>query len=295
MDEAEYISLVEVGPRDGLQSEATTLSIQDKLDLISCLIKAGLRSIQVTSFVHPKLVDAEALIQNLPPAPAVSFSALVLNRKGLERALHTNLDCLEISVSASSTHSQKNTGMTRQEALENSLPMIEEARSRGFAVRASVQCAFGCAYEGHISPDTVMSMAQVMVQAGANTLALADTTGMGHPISLSALIPLVLDLAVPVGLHLHDTLGLGLVNVFTALEHGVRSFDTSCGGMGGCPMIPDAAGNIATEDTIYFLNTLGYRTGAKWTEVAACTHLLERHLQRTLPAKLRTGGMPPCY
>ncbi|MFW5971750.1 MAG: hydroxymethylglutaryl-CoA lyase, partial [Desulfovermiculus sp.] len=227
-----HITLVEVGPRDGLQSEDILFSSQSKVQFIDCLIQSGLRHIQVASFVHPGLVpqmaDAEAVIQALPLNPEVEYSALVLNQTGLDRALATSIDCIEISVSASSTHSQKNTQMSRQEALAQAEKMIPVAKERGFTVRASIQCAFGCMYEGEIEPDMVSFTAGLLDQAGADTLALADTTGMGHP----RLIQRVIDTTrarvpkTPLALHLHDTLGLGLVNLITALECGVRCFDT---------------------------------------------------------------------
>ncbi len=299
MNEDTHITLVEVGPRDGLQSEDIFLSPQSKVQFIDCLIQSGLRQIQVASFVHPGLVpqmaDAEQVIQALPLKPEVEYSALVLNRTGLDRALATSIDCIEISVSASSTHSQKNTQMSRQEALTQAEKMIPLAKGRGFTVRASIQCAFGCIYEGEIEPDTVSSTASLLGQAGADTLALADTTGMGHPNLIQSVIEATRTRLpkVPLALHLHDTLGLGLVNLIAALECGVRCFDTSCGGLGGCPFVPNAAGNIATEDTVYLLHKLGYSTGVHWPQVAECTQNLEQILGRRLPAKLRAGS-PGC-
>ncbi|MFP4259106.1 MAG: hydroxymethylglutaryl-CoA lyase [Desulfovermiculus sp.] len=297
MNADKHITLVEVGPRDGLQSEDILFSLQSKVLFIECLIQSGLRHIQVASFVHPGLVpqmaDAEAVIQALPLNPEVEYSALVLNQTGLDRALATSIDCIEISVSASSTHSQKNTQMSRQEALAQAEKMIPVAKERGFTVRASIQCAFGCMYEGEIEPDMVSFTAGLLDQAGADILALADTTGMGHP----RLIQRVIDTTrarvpkTPLALHLHDTLGLGLVNLITALECGVRCFDTSCGGLGGCPFVPNAAGNIATEDSVYLLHKLGYSTDVHWPQVAECTQNMEQILGRRLPAKLRAGSL----
>ncbi|MDZ7758928.1 MAG: hydroxymethylglutaryl-CoA lyase [Desulfovermiculus sp.] len=294
MQDGQYISLVEVGPRDGLQSEDVLLSTQGKVDFIACLVRAGLRRIQVTSFVHPRLVpqmaDAEQLIRALPDVQGVEYSALVLNRIGLERALATHVDCIEISVSASTTHSQKNTKMSRQQALAQAQDMIIQAKKQGYAVRGSVQCAFGCVYEGEIDPEVVCGMARTLLEAGAHTLALADTTGMGHPHLIRDVITRIQDFSsVPLALHLHDTLGLGLVNLVTALECGVRCFDTSCGGLGGCPFVPGAAGNIPTEDTVYLLHKLGYSTGVDWPQAAGCSRNLEDVVGRSLPAKLRAG------
>ncbi|WP_034621424.1 hydroxymethylglutaryl-CoA lyase [Desulfovermiculus halophilus] len=294
-DDHEYVSLVEVGPRDGLQFEDKVLCTQDKLDFIACVRRSGLRRIQVVSFVHPRRVpqmaDAEQLVHSLSPSPEVEYSALVLNRTGLDRALSTPITCVEISVSASSTHSRRNTGMNRQEALAQATDMTVRARAAGLAVRASLQCAFGCVYEGSIDPRVVSEMAQALMDAGAQSLALADTTGMGHPESVRTVIAEV-NKGIPsaqMALHLHDTLGFGLVNLVAGLDCGVRCFDVSCGGLGGCPFVPGAAGNIATEDTVYLLHALGYTTGVDWTGAAACTQKLEEVLGRRLPAKLRPG------
>lgn len=295
MYDGQHISLVEVGPRDGLQSEGVHFSTKGKVDFIACLIRAGLRRIQVTSFVHPRLVpqmaDAEQLIQSLPDLEGVEYSALVLNRTGLERALATAVDCIEISVSASTTHSQKNTKMSRQQALTQAQEMIGQAKKEGYTVRGSVQCAFGCVYEGTIDPDVVSDTARILVQAGVDSLALADTTGMGHPLLIRNIVSRIKEISsqAPLALHLHDTLGLGLVNLVTALECGVRCFDTSCGGLGGCPFVPGAAGNIPTEDTVYLLHKLGYSTEVDWPQAAGCTRNLEEIIGRHLPAKLRAG------
>jgi hydroxymethylglutaryl-CoA lyase len=297
MSEDTHITLVEVGPRDGLQSEDIVLSAQSKVQFIDCLIQSGLRQIQVASFVHPGLVpqmaDAEDVIQALPLKPEVEYSALVLNQTGLDRAMATSIDCIEISVSASSTHSQKNTQMSRQEALAQAERMIPLAKERGFTVRASVQCAFGCMFEGEIDREVVSTTAGILGRAGADVLSLADTTGMGHPKLIQSVITATRTSLprIPLALHLHDTLGLGLVNLVAALECGVRCFDTSCGGLGGCPFVPNAAGNIATEDTVYLLHKLGYSTGVHWPRVAKCTQNLEKILGRRLPAKLRADSL----
>ena len=298
MDDSKQIALVEVGPRDGLQAEDSPVSTQSKLDFIACLIQAGMRRIQATSFVHPRRVpqmaDAEQLLAALPHLPDVEYSALVLNRTGLKRALSTRVQCIEISISASTTHSQKNTGMSRHKALEEARDMIKMAKDRDFAVRASVQCAFGCVYEGEIHHEVVGNLAEDLIQAGAKSLALADTTGMGHPETICRAVEPIRSRfpQVQLALHLHDTLGLGLLNMFAALQSGVRCFDVSCGGLGGCPFVPGAAGNIATEDTAFVLDKLGYTTGVDWSQAARCTLKMEELLGRRLPAKLRPEGMP---
>jgi hydroxymethylglutaryl-CoA lyase len=273
--------------------EESVLSTASKVNLIACLIRSGLQRIQVASFVHPKKVpqmaDAEDVIYSLPQMQDVEYSALVLNRTGLDRALSTSISCVEISLSASNTHSQKNAGMSRGEALAQAKTMIHLAKAHGLTVRTSVQCAVGCVFEGTIDSGVVAGIAQDLMEAGADSLALADTTGMGHPGSIRAVVEQTKSKIpnLPLALHLHDTLGMGLVNLMTGLDCGVRCFDTSCGGLGGCPFVPGAAGNIATEDTVYFLHAMGYTTGVDWQKTAFCTHELEQVLGRRLPAKLR--------
>jgi len=286
------VTLIEVGPRDGFQFESKIIPTSLKVEIISGLVAAGLKQIQVTSFVHPQRVpqmaDAESLLRALPVWENVGLSGLVLNRQGLERAHRAGLRQVEISISASDTHSRKNTGMPLDEAFQRGQEMVALARKYGMYVRAGIQCAFGCVYDGAISLQRVVDMARVFIDQGAAALALADTTGMADPPSIRRMVTAVHLAAggTPLILHLHDTRGLGLVNLMAALECGVTRFDTALAGMGGCPFVAGAAGNIATEDTVYLLDRLQVKTGISIKDVAACSIKLENFYGKTFAGKM---------
>lgn len=291
-DLPQQVTLIEVGPRDGFQFETQIIPTDLKADVVAGLVRAGLRQIQVVSFVHParvpQMADAENLLQRLPPSPTVQYSGLVLNERGLERALAAGLTVVEISVSASDTHSRRNTNMTFEDALEQGCRMVAAAKTAGLHVRAGAQCALGCAYEGEVAPARVTDILRRFCDLGADAVVVSDTTGMGSPLTVKRLLDYLQPAIepLPVILHLHDTRGTGLVNMMAGLEYGISRFDTSLGGMGGCPFIPGAAGNIATEDAAYFLDTMGIATGVDRARVAECAMRLESLLGRRLPGKM---------
>ncbi len=286
------VTLIEVGPRDGFQFEKRVVPTSLKLEVIGGLVAAGLRQIQVASFVHPRRVpqmaDAESLLQALPVREDVLYSGLVLNRQGLERARRTAVRQVEISISASDRHSRRNTGMPLEEALREGGEMVRLARAYGLRVRAGIQCAFGGVEEGAIPEKRVVDMARTFIGQGAEALALSDTTGMADPLSIRRRVTAVQAAAkkIPLILHLHDTRGLGLVNLAAALACGVTRFDTALGGMGGCPFVSGAAGNIATEDTAYLLDRLRIKTGISIGKVAACSLMLENFYGKTFAGKM---------
>ncbi|MGD1999436.1 MAG: hydroxymethylglutaryl-CoA lyase [Desulfobacterales bacterium] len=288
----DQITLIEVGPRDGFQFESKIVPTPLKVEIISGLVAAGLTRIQVTSFVHPQRVpqmaDAESLLRALPVWENVDLSGLVLNREGLERAHRADLRQVEISISASDTHSRKNAGMPLEEAFQRGQEMVSLARQYGMHVRAGIQCAFGCVYDGAVPPQRVVDMARAFIDQGAAALALADTTGMADPLSIRRMVTEVQLAAgdTPLILHLHDTRGLGLVNLMAALQCGVTRFDTALAGMGGCPFVAGAAGNIATEDTVYLLDRLQVKTGISISKVAACSIKLEEFYGKTFAGKM---------
>jgi hydroxymethylglutaryl-CoA lyase len=267
-DLPDKVTLIEVGPRDGFQMEKMVIPTAVKVEIISGLVAAGFKHLQVTAFVHPdrvpQLADAEELIKALPKHSDVMYNALVLNARGLARAIAAEMPSVEISVSASDTHSRKNAGVTHAQALHDALGMIATAQQKsGCHIRAGIQCAFGCAYEGNIPQDRVLEMASRFLSAGTDMLAIADTTGMGTPPMMIDLLKKLIPLAagVPVVLHLHDTKGLGLANVLAAMASGVTHFDTAFGGLGGCPFVPGAPGNIGTEKTVDMLHHMNIETG----------------------------------
>ncbi len=276
-----YVTLIEVGPRDGFQSEKKTVPTALKLAIIMRLVKAGFKHIQVASFVHPgkvpQMADAELLLSALPRVPGVSFSALALNMAGVERAISSGLAHIEVSISASNRHSLNNTGMSKDAALKMGLKMVALSKRHGMYVRAGIQCAFGSGYGEMISGDQIAVMARDLVTAGADTLCLSDTTGMATPLTVHQLLSSVRPVAgaLPIILHLHDTRGLGLANVMAAMSCGVSHFDTALAGMGGCPFIHGAAGNIATEDTLNLMSSLNIETGLNLSKIASCSRDLE--------------------
>jgi hydroxymethylglutaryl-CoA lyase len=288
------IILEEQGLRDGFQSLPEIVPIEKKMAYISRLVEAGLKRLQVVSFVHPKLVpqmaDAEELIKNLAISTKneatkdVIFSGLVLNTKGVERAAKVGLTHLAISMSASNTHSLKNARMTLEQAKTEFREMVALAKSENITVRGGIQCAFGCRYEGEITEGVVLDLVKHHLDTGIEEIALADSTGMANPVQMRQLMKKVIKLSggKPVSLHLHNTENKGLANVYAALEAGVRQFDTAFGGLGGCPFIKSATGNIPTEDTAHMLHQMGFETGIDIEKVAAISADFQAFLGRPL-------------
>jgi len=293
------VTLIEVGPRDGWQAEPIPISTPEKIALIDELSASGLQAIQVTSFVNParvpQMADAEAVCAGIARAPSVEYSGLALNLRGVERAAGARLDKVDISASASDTHSRRNMGMGADAAARALQVMAGRARALGLRVRAGVQCAFGCAYEGPVDPQRVSNLVRELVACGVDEALLADSTGMANPAQIGRMLDAVLPLLgeIPLVLHLHDTRGMGLANVLAALEHGVSRFDTAFGGLGGCPFIPGATGNIATEDTLHMLTEMGIPTGVRLADVAGVSVRMATILSRALPGKLYRLVSPP--
>jgi hydroxymethylglutaryl-CoA lyase len=282
----------EQGLRDGLQSEKAFVPTEKKLALIDAIVAAGVKRIQVTSFVNPKLIpqmaDAEQLCAGLRKVDGVVYSGLVLNVKGMERAAAAGLTHVAASISASDTHSRKNANVSLAEARRRFVEMVRFAKQHGLTVRGGLQCVFGCRFEGQIEPAVVFDLVKEQLDQGVDEIALADSTGMANPRSIQELSGRVLDLAggKTVVLHLHDTEGKGLANAISALEVGVTHFDTAFGGMGGCPFIKGASGNIATEDIVCMLSQMGIRTGIDVDRVAALSRELEAFFGKAFSGKM---------
>ena len=277
------IIIDEQGLRDGLQTLTQILPLEMKLDFIQRLMSAGLRRIQVTSFVHPKWVpamaDAAQLCARLPQSGEVEFSALALNNKGVAA-----------SISASDTHSKKNANKSLSEARQEFKEMVSLARQHQLSIRGGIQCVFGCRYEGAIDEAVVYDITKHHLDCGVEEIAFADSTGMGNPAQMKRMLPRLLELCgtVPVSLHLHNTENKGYANLVAALDCGVRQFDTAFGGLGGCPFIQGATGNIATEDTVHLLHQMGYTTGIDMEAVAAISMDMQQWLGAPLPGLLYT-------
>ena len=250
------VVIEEQGLRDGLQPETVLVSTLQKLEAINDLVAAGLKKIQITAFVHPRLVpqmaDAADFCRRLDHSLDVTYSALVLNEKGVQRAADAGLKHVGVSISASDTHSRKNANASLEEAGKRMVDMIRIGRQNGLVLRGGVQCAFGCRYEGRIDKNVVMDLIKTQLDLGVDELTLADSTGMAHPGSIQDLASEAIDLAghLPVYLHLHDTEGKGLANTIAGMAVGISHFETALGGMGGCPFIKGASGNVSTEDLV---------------------------------------------
>lgn len=290
-----FVLIEEQGLRDGLQTETTILPTETKLQLLQKLLDAGVKRLQVCSFVHPKLVpqmgDAEELCRQIPylrHEKDVVFSGLTLNLKGVERAARAGLRHIAVSLSASDTHSRKNANKSLPEARAEFAAMVRVAKEAGLTVRGGIQSAFGCRYEGAIAEDVVLDLVRHHLDCGVDEIALADSTGMGNPVAVRRVMQTTVAMAAekPVILHQHDTENKGLVNLYAALEAGVHVFDTAFGGLGGCPFIKGATGNIATEDTVHLLHQMGIATGIDIRGVAACSQEVSVLLGKPLPGKL---------
>lgn len=288
------VELCEVGPRDGFQFEDTFIPTDMKLECITALAEAGLPRIQVTSFVHPKWVpqmkDAEDICARLPERGDVVFSGLALNMRGLERALTAGLTHVDLSIATHDAHSHDNANMSVAEAADEAEAMLDVAREHGAEAQLGFQTVFGYKEPGDTPLGHIVAMAERFAEQGLESLSLADSTGMANPDMIRRRVEAVQTVTgdVPLVLHLHDTRGLGMANVVAALDAGVRRFDTSMAGMGGCPFIPGATGNIATEDTVYLLDQLGIQTGVNIEAVAACSQRIEGFLHKTFPGKMHS-------
>lgn len=278
--------------RDGFQFETVSIPTDIKIKTLNGLVAAGLQRIQVTSFVHPKWVpqmsDAETLCAHLPNPTDVVFSALALNVRGVVRANNAGIKHIDLSISTNDKHSRDNANMSREDAIDQALEMIELAHSYGMNVQMGLQCVFGYREPGDTPTDRLMATIERFTGLDLDSFSLADSTGMANPKLIDRLLPAIKDMLhpVPLVMHFHDTRGLGLTNVYAALAHGITHFDTSFGGLGGCPFIPGATGNIATEDTVYLMNALGIETGIDPVKLSVATDAVSKHLGRELPGKL---------
>jgi hydroxymethylglutaryl-CoA lyase len=292
----EAISVYEVSLRDGLQNESVTVPLPGKLRLIDALVQAGLRRIEATSFVSPRwipqLSDAEELIRFLPKNVACMFSALCPNERGLTRALASGVPEIAVFMSSSESHNRKNTNRTIADTLDVYRVLIAEAVRSGLRVRAYLSTVWGCPYEGEIAADKSVVLAKALVESGAYEVSLGDTIGAGTPRQTQAILAAMLD-AIPlhqVAMHMHDTRGTALANIVVGLEMGIRTFDASIGGLGGCPYAPGAAGNVATEDLVYLLEGMGLKTGIDLGRLIEAGRVAESIVARKLPSKVLQAG-----
>jgi len=295
------ITIHEVGPRDGLQMEQQVVPLEIKLGWIRRLMDCGLDIIQVGSFVHPEKVpqmaDTDELFRRLTADKRSSavLSGLVLNEKGLARGLACGVELFCMGASASETHSRKNSGMGTAEATRRIVGAAREAMTAGKRVQVSVQSAFGCGFDGAIPEERVLGMVGAYLEAGLRQVSLADTAGHAHPAQVARLFGAIarLDPAVELTCHFHNTYGLGMANIFAALDAGVTSFETSFAGLGGCPFTKMAAGNVATEDFVHVLQRSGERRDIDLGCLIGVARDVAAHFGREMPGYVyRTGPIP---
>jgi hydroxymethylglutaryl-CoA lyase len=292
----EHVDVREVGPRDGLQNE-DPVPVEARVRLIDALSTTGLRFIEAASFVSPKAIPpmagAAEVMAAIDRAPGVVYSALVPNPRGAELATEAGADELELVVSASETHNQKNVRRSVAESLVGARDVAEIGHGAGIAVEAIVSTAFGCPYEGDIAPERVAQIAGHLVDAGAGRLSFGDTTGMATPRRVDDLLDALERAGVAterIGLHFHDTRGTALANVVAALERGIVRFDASVGGLGGCPYAPGASGNAVTEDLVHMLDDMEIDTGIDLDRLLECARLAQETVGRELPSALLHAG-----
>ena len=289
----ETIRLYDVTPRDGLQNEPDIVDTEDKVELILNLVRAGYKDIEVTSFVRPswipQLADGAAVLKSLPEAPeGVRFWSLIPNRRGLELALSAGVQHIATFMSASESHNRKNLNRTQQESLNNLNTVISIAKDERLSIRAYLSTVFGCPYEGHVSVSRSVELACRLLEMGADEIALGDTTGMGNPNLVTEVVTAMEDAGVPlekIALHMHDTRGTGLVNILAGYQAGIRIFDGSTGGVGGCPYAPGASGNVATEDIVNLFECMGISTGIDLDQAVTTANSLGTMLGRELPGR----------
>jgi hydroxymethylglutaryl-CoA lyase len=291
------VSVYEVSPRDGLQNERATVPLRAKVRLIDALAAAGLARIEITSFVSPKwipqLADADEVAEHCRPPEGVRFSALCPNPKGLVRARAAGMQEIAVFVSASETHNRKNVNKSVAETLEAFEQTIGPAREARMRVRGYVSTVWGCPYEGTVDPERATAVAKKLLEMGCYQVSLGDTIGVGTPRHTARILERMLGEipASQIAMHMHDTRGTALANVLTGLEMGIRDYDASVGGMGGCPYAPGAAGNLATEDLVYMLHGMGIATGIDLERLVEAGKVAESVVGRTLPGKVHLAGV----
>lgn len=294
------VRIYEVGPRDGLQAEATLVSTDAKLAFIGMLADAGLHEIESTSLVSPKAIpqmaDADELLRRLERRPGVRYPVLVPNARGLERAIAAGVDAICLVTAATDSYVQHNIGMSIEESLAVFEPIAVEARHRGWWIRAYVSTAFGCPYEGQVEERAVVSVAERLLRLGVDELSISDTLGVAAPVDVARVLTALTASGISpevIALHLHDTRGTALANVMAAMELGVRGFDASAGGTGGSPHAPGSAGNLATEDLVYLLDRQGVRSGVDLEGVLSAARFIASQLGGEVGSKVGRAGAWP--
>ncbi|WP_339211537.1 hydroxymethylglutaryl-CoA lyase [Aeribacillus sp. FSL K6-8210] len=283
-----HVTIKEVGPRDGLQNEKTAIATEDKIAWINQLSKTGLTYIEITSFVHPKwipqLADALDVAAGIERVPGVTYAALVPNQKGLENALTTQVDEISVFMSASETHNQKNINKSISDTYPVLTAVVQEAKRAKKTVRGYLSTVFGCPYEGEVSIEQVAAISERLFEMGVDELSLGDTIGVATPRQVEAVLNSLLKRfpKEKLSMHFHDTRGTALANVLLSLEMGITTFDSSLGGLGGCPYAPGASGNVATDDLLYMLHGMDIATGIDAGRLTEAALFIQNKIGRAL-------------
>ncbi len=285
------VQIKEVGPRDGLQNEKAFLATDEKIHWINQLSQSGLNYIEITSFVHPKwipaLSDSFQVAKGIDRVPGVTYAALVPNLRGLDNALEANIDEVSVFMSSSETHNQKNVNKSMGDTFPVLKEVVQEAQMAGKIVRGYISTVFGCPYEGQVSINHVIQVVDKLLEMGIEELSLGDTVGAASPKQVQIVLETLLK-RYPIdkfALHFHDTRGTALANVLMSLEMGITTFDSSAGGLGGCPYATGASGNVATEDLLYMLHHMGIVTGIDEKKQLAAAQFIQEKIGRTLPSR----------
>ncbi len=286
------IEITEVSPRDGLQNQSSVITTETKIAFVDALSKTGLQRIEVSSFVNPKwvpqLADAAEVFSGIIRSGNVKYSALVPNEQGWERAMEVGVDEIGLMTSASETFCKRNTNTSIADSIERIKPLVESAKANGVGTRGYVSCVVACPYEGEVDSGHVRSVVKQLLDIGVENISLGETIGVAVPSDIARLYDALEGVLSPEQsiLHLHDTRGTALACVFSAMQLGVRRFDASSGGLGGCPYAPGAAGNLATEDLVYFANRMGIDTGVHLAQLISATRIIEESLDSPLKSRV---------
>ncbi|MCH9689153.1 MAG: hydroxymethylglutaryl-CoA lyase [Gammaproteobacteria bacterium] len=291
----EHVTLIEVGPRDGLQNEPHFVPSEQKIELINQLSQTGLKNIEVTSFVSPKAIpqmaDNAAVFQAIDKPQNINFSALVPNLEGLTQALKTGLTHIAVFTAASNTFNQRNINCSIKESIERCKRVIEEAKQHQLHIRAYISCVLGCPYEGRISPKQVMFVTEQLLALGVDEISFGDTIGVGTPKQTLELIQAITPVlsSERIAMHFHDTYGQAIGNVYASLTAGIHRFDSAIAGLGGCPYARGASGNVATEDVLYLMHGLGIETGVDIYKIVTAGDKICKYLGRKNQSKVATA------
>ena len=301
MDYPQHVTIIEVGPRDGLQNESSFVSTEHKIDLINKLSQTGLKHIEATSFVSPKaipqLADGDLVYRSIMKEPSVSYSALVPNERGMIKALEAGVREIAVFTAASELFNQRNINCSIQESIERFKPVLELAKANEIKVRGYISCVLGCPYQGEVQPEMVAEVTQKLLDLGVDEISLGDTIGVGTPRQTQLILDKVLRL-IPLNqlaMHFHDTYGQAIANIYESLHYGVYRFDSSVAGLGGCPYARGASGNVATEDVLYLMHGLGINTGVDIFKIVTAGDMICKILGRKNQSKVANALLAnPC-